>query len=70
MIKYLRLVKYILISIIIIVGFITLIFVIDGYILNPKIKGISLLDLKQIGVFLGINSLLIFIIILIEKSVK
>jgi hypothetical protein len=62
--------KYILLVVIGIIILPTIYFTIDRYVFNPNMKGISTVDLKNIGIFLLFPIGLIFLVMLLEKRKK
>jgi hypothetical protein len=63
-------IKFILIGLIAIIVFTTIYFIMDRYIFNPNMKGISPVDLKNIGIFLTFPVGLLVIVLVIEKGLR
>jgi hypothetical protein len=65
-----KIIKLILIGLIAIIVLPTIYFIMDRYIFNPNMKGISTVDLKNIGIFLTFPVGLLVIVLVIEKGLR
>ena len=71
MVEFLKIFRIILIALLSLILFLTACFIIDRYIFNPKMKGISLVDIKNILKILALPlTITIIATKLIEKKIK
>jgi hypothetical protein len=69
--KFTKTLRYILLGILSIIIILTVYFILDRYIFNPKMKGISPVDIKNILIYLiAPLAISILIIWIIEKRTK